>query len=187
MRRTKRLADLHREATEGERWRAEHPEVIHGLSEIGSQIYNLQAAVESERWAVDTELNPRPAPERSPERSPPTSTADRSSTTVTTGSGCESGVAAELLRVAVVLWIDSRAWRDVTNHLAQAVPVPVAYLGRAQPDRKPSAAMSSHETRSDGPLTLQPTKGNTGNTESDHAVTTSGYRVLRWLPWRFGG
>ena len=59
----------YREATDGERWRAEHPEVMHRLGEIGSQIYNLHAAVDSERWTVDKELNPRPEPERSPERS----------------------------------------------------------------------------------------------------------------------
>jgi len=66
----KELADLHRVATDGERWRAEHPEVIHRLGEIGSQIYNQSAELDSERRSVDAELNPRPAPERSPERSP---------------------------------------------------------------------------------------------------------------------
>jgi len=64
------LADLHREATDGEHWRAEHPEVMRRQSEIGSQVYNLHAELDSERRSVDAELNPRPAPERSPERSP---------------------------------------------------------------------------------------------------------------------
>jgi hypothetical protein len=64
-----KLADLHREATDGERWRAEHPEVIHRMGEIGSQIYNLHAIVDSERLTADKELNPRPEPERSLERS----------------------------------------------------------------------------------------------------------------------
>jgi hypothetical protein len=63
-------ADLRREATGGQRWRAEHPEVMERQSEIGSQIYNLHAAVDSERWTVDKELNPRLEPERSLERSP---------------------------------------------------------------------------------------------------------------------
>jgi hypothetical protein len=66
----KKLADLLREATDGERWRAEHPEVMNRQSEIGSQIYNLHAAIDSERGTVDKELNPRPEPERSRERSP---------------------------------------------------------------------------------------------------------------------
>jgi hypothetical protein len=66
----KKLADLLREATDGERWRAEHPEVIHRMGEIGSQIYNLHVTVDSERWTVDKELNPRAARERSLERSP---------------------------------------------------------------------------------------------------------------------
>jgi conjugative relaxase-like TrwC/TraI family protein len=63
------LADLLRESTDGERWRAEHPEVIHRMGEIGGQIYNLHARVDSERRDVDKELNPRPEPERSLERS----------------------------------------------------------------------------------------------------------------------
>jgi len=65
-----KLADLHCEATDGERWRADHPEVIQRLGEIGSQIYNQSAELDSELRSVDGELNPRPAPERSPERSP---------------------------------------------------------------------------------------------------------------------
>ncbi len=59
----KKLADLLRDATDGDRWRAEHPEVMNRQSEIGSQIYNLHAAVDSERLTVDKELNPRPEPE----------------------------------------------------------------------------------------------------------------------------
>ena len=47
----------------------EHPEVMKRMSEVGSQIYNLHAAVDSERLTVDKELNPRPEPERSLERS----------------------------------------------------------------------------------------------------------------------
>ena len=66
----KKLADLLREATDGERWRSEHPEEIHRMSEIGSRIYNLHATVDSERLTVDKELNPRPEPERSLDRSP---------------------------------------------------------------------------------------------------------------------
>ncbi len=65
----KKLADLLRESTDGERWRAEHPEVIHRMGEIGGQIYNLHARVDSERRDVAKELNPRPEPERSVERS----------------------------------------------------------------------------------------------------------------------
>jgi hypothetical protein len=65
----KKLADLLHEATDGERWRAEHPEVFHRLGDVGDQIYNLHATVDSERRTVDKELNPRPEPERSPEHS----------------------------------------------------------------------------------------------------------------------
>ena len=65
----KKLADLLHQATDGERWRAEHPEVFDRLSQVGDQIYNLHATVDSERRTVDKELNPRPEPERSPERS----------------------------------------------------------------------------------------------------------------------
>ena len=65
----KKLADLLREAADGDRWRAEHPEVVHRMSEIDSQVYNLHARVDSERLTVDKELNPRPEPERSLERS----------------------------------------------------------------------------------------------------------------------
>jgi hypothetical protein len=43
---------------------------MHRQSEVRNQIYNLRAAVDSERGTVDVELNPRPEPERSPERSP---------------------------------------------------------------------------------------------------------------------
>jgi hypothetical protein len=66
----RKLADLVREATDGERWRAEHPEENDWLSDIGRQIHKQSAEVDRERWTVDAELNPRPAPERSPERSP---------------------------------------------------------------------------------------------------------------------
>jgi hypothetical protein len=65
----KKLADLLREATEGERWRAEHPEVMNRMGEIGGQIYNLRATVDGERLTVDKEVNPRPEPERSLGRS----------------------------------------------------------------------------------------------------------------------
>ncbi len=65
----KKLADLLRDATDGDRWRAEHPEVLDRMGEIGSQIYNLDAMVDSKRLTVDKELNPRPEPERSLERS----------------------------------------------------------------------------------------------------------------------
>jgi hypothetical protein len=65
----KKLTDLLHEATDGDRWRAEHPEVIHRMGEVGSQIYNLHATVDGERLTVDKQLNPRPEPERSLERS----------------------------------------------------------------------------------------------------------------------
>ncbi len=65
----KKLADLLREATAGERWRTEHPEVMKRMGEVGSQICNLHAAVDSKRLTIDKELNPRPEPERSLERS----------------------------------------------------------------------------------------------------------------------
>jgi hypothetical protein len=66
----KKLADLLREATDGERWRADHPEVFDRLSEVGGRIYNLHGTGDSERMTVDKELNPRPEPERSLEHSP---------------------------------------------------------------------------------------------------------------------
>jgi hypothetical protein len=66
----KKLGDLLHEASDGERWRAEHPEVMNRQSEIGSRIYDLQTKIGSECWTVDKELNPRPEPERSRERSP---------------------------------------------------------------------------------------------------------------------
>ena len=113
----KKLADLLNEATDGERWWAEHPEVMKRQSEVGTKIYNLHATVDGERWTIDKELNPRPEPERSPSAHRPTSTAV-SSTIVTTGLGCE--VQAWTVRVQPMSWSDVR---------------PVA--GRLRPGRRP--------------------------------------------------
>ena len=63
------LADLHREDTDGDRWRAERPEVDDRIDEVGDQIYRRSTEVENARRRVDGQLNPRPPPERPTYRS----------------------------------------------------------------------------------------------------------------------
>jgi len=59
---TQKVGDISHEVSERDRWTDDHPEAPAQLAELGAKLRAVKHENDHERWTVEGELNPRPAP-----------------------------------------------------------------------------------------------------------------------------
>jgi len=60
---TQKVEEISHEVSDRERWMDDHPHAPAHLAELGAELRSVKHGNDQERWTVEGELNPRPAPD----------------------------------------------------------------------------------------------------------------------------